>query len=232
MRTLTRLGLLASVTGVLGIVALACDGTTADDTPRAISDDELAMMVLTLEDFGSEFANFKPSEQNGLMTAELRAENSIDPEAEAANLEGFGWVSGYQDIYFNPQAGKEEAEVWFVHSGVDVFENAKGAADYFEESWAQLEDDVGTTKDGGILDKAETLAVDLADEATSFRFHIRLEEDPSSQYWASGLAFRRGHLVAAVGIYDFEEQRLEDTLLDLARKLDERIGSVLADDTP
>ncbi len=235
MRTLTHVGVSVVTAGLLAIVAVACrgdDGSTMDDTTRAISDDELAMMVLALEDFGPEFASFEASEQNGLLTAEQRAENSIDSENEAANLERFGWVSGYQDIYFNPQAGQDESEVWFVQSGVDVFESAEGAADYFGESWSQLEDDVGKSKDGNILDKAEALAADLANEATSFRFRVSSEEDPRSQYWANGLAFRRGRLVAAVGIYRFEEQRLEDTLTDLARMLDERIGSVLTGDTP
>ncbi len=234
MRTLTQVGLSHLAVGLLAVVAMACQGggSTADDTARRITDDELAMMVLALEDFGAEFANFEAGEENGFMTAERRAEDSIDPENEAADLKRFGWEAGYEEMYFNPAAGESGSKLWFVASGVDLHETAEGAAGYFEDSRAEVEDDVGKTREGIILDAAETFDVVIADEAAGLHFHVIAEDDSGSQYWASGVIFRRGRLIASVSIFSFEEQRLEEALRELAGNLNERIGSVLTGDTP
>jgi hypothetical protein len=234
MRTLTQVGLSHLAIGLLAIVAIACqgEGNTADDTARRITDDELAMMVLALEDFGAEFADFEAGEENGFMTAKRRAEDSIDPENEAARLKRFGWEASYKEMYFNPATGERGSTLWFVANGVDLHETAEEAAGYFEDSRAEVEDDVGKVKEGIILDAAETFDADIADEAAGFHFHIVAEDNPRSQYWASGVIFRRGRLIASVSIFSFEERRLEDALRELAGSLNERIGSVLIGGTP
>jgi hypothetical protein len=234
MGTLTAVGVSVVAAGVLAIVAVACPGggSTRDDTARRIADDELAIMVLRPADFGAEFAEFKAGDESGFMTAEGNAEDSIDPQDEALDLERFGWEAGYQVLYFNPELDAGRSSVWFIASGVDLFDTAKNAAGYFKDSWDEAEDVVGKTRDGIILDEAEILDADVADEAAFVQFHVSAEDDPRSHYWASALTFRRGRLLAEVGIYGFEQQSLEDTLTDLARMLDERIGSVVTGDTP
>ncbi len=234
MRTLTRVGLSHLAAGLLVIVAMACQGggSTTDDTARRITDDELAMMVLALEDFGAEFADFEAGEENGFVTAEQRAEDSIDPENEAADLKRVGWEAGYEETYFDPAAGESGSTLWFVSSSVDLLETAEGAAGYFEDSRAEAEDDVGKAREGIILDAAETFDADIADEAAGVHFHVIAEDDAGSLYWASAVIFRRGRLIASVSIFSFEEQRPEDALRELAENLNERIVSVLTGDTP
>jgi hypothetical protein len=233
MRTLVRISLSGLTAGLLATLAVACQdgGGAGDDTSRAISGNELANMVLDLEDFGSEFANFEADEENGFVTAARAAEDSIDPEGEALDLERYGWESGYQVLYFNPEPGTEGSSVWFVASGVDLFDTSENAAGYFQDSRDETKDIVGKTRDGIILDKVEVRDANVADEAVYVQFHVSAEDDPRSHYWASAVTFRRGRLSAEVGIYGFEQQTLEDILTDLARALDKRIGSVLADGT-
>jgi hypothetical protein len=235
MRILTRLGLAPLLGILLGIVAVACqggNGLTAQDSARAISDDELAVMVLPLGDFGAEFASFEAGEENGFMTAERRADNSIDPQNETADLKEFGWQAGYEELYFDSAASGGGSTLWFVSSGVDLFETAQGAAGYFEDSRAEVENDVVETKEGMLLDAAEIFDADIADEAEGVHFHVAAQDNPGSQYWASAVVFRRGRLIASVGIFSFDEKRAQDTLRQLAGNLNERISRVLTSNTP
>ena len=233
MRRRTQVTLLATTAGLLSIVGLACKGGgTADHAAREIARDDIAMMALAAADFGAEYASFEAGEENGFATAEQRAENSIDPENEAADLKRFGWEAGYEEMYYNRAAGGADSGVWIVGSGTNLFGTVDGAAGYFDESVTEVKEDVGKTKEGIILDAAEQFGVQLADEAAGVHFHVVSQDDPASQYWATAVVFRRGRFIASVSIFSFDELNLEDVLKGLAGKLDEQIVSVIDSDRP
>ena len=223
--------LLAATTGLLSIAAVACKGGGGKPAFE-VSRGDLPNMTLAAADFGAEYAGFEAGDENGFKTAEQRAQNSIDPAGEATDLERFGWEVGYEEIFNNPTAVAAGSGVWFVSSGAELFRTADGASGYFADSAAEAKEDVGKSREGIVLDAVEEFEVDLADEAAGGHFHVVSQDDPDSQYWATGISFRRGRLIAQVSMFFLEEQRPEDTLKDLAEMLDDRVLSVIEGGEP
>lgn len=231
--TTGRLALILA-TALLAIATLGCQGggddKPADDTARQISDDELAGMALALTDFGADYADFQANGDNGPRTLDEIAEDDFDPEDERADLERLGWASGYQEFYISPQDAEEEPSAFFVGSSLDLFEAAEGAADYLEDSRAELTTQVGKSSNGATLEETREFDADVADEAAGavFRGNIETEQVSSTSFWMTAVMFRHGRLVAVVGMYSSEEPQLEDTVRDLALRFDQKIDSALA----
>ena len=218
---------------LLAIATLGCQGggddKPADDTARQISDDELAGMALALTDFGADYAGFHANGDNGPRTLDEIAEDDFDPEDERADLARFKWASGYQEFYISPQDAEEESSVFFVGSSVDLFDTAEGAADYLDDSRAELTTQVGKGNNGFTLLDHREFDADIADGAAAAVFHgsIETEQISSMSFWMSAIMFRHGRLVAVVGMYSLEEPQLEDTVKDLALRFDQNIASAL-----
>jgi hypothetical protein len=74
----------------------ACGGGEADLTARDISDEELALMVLSQEELGKEYAELELDEdQSGFRTNDAAIEEAIDPDDERQDIERFGLLKGY-----------------------------------------------------------------------------------------------------------------------------------------
>jgi len=218
---------------LLAVAALGCQGggddTPADDTARQVSDDELAGMALALTDFGADYADFVANGDNGGRTLDQIAEDDFDPEDERADLERLGWASGYQEFYISPQDAEEESSVFFVGSSMDLFETAEGAADYLEDSRAELTTHVGKSNEGVTVEEIREFDADIADGAAGalFRGNMESEQVSSMSFWLTAVMFRHGRLVAVVGMYSLEEPQIEDTVKGLALRFDQNIASTL-----
>jgi hypothetical protein len=234
MRTLTRTIPLALAAALIALFGAACGGggtdSKVDDTAREISNEELAQMVLALEDFGGAYEGFQADDDNGSATLEQRAEDDFDPEGETQDLQQFGWVTGYGVDFTGPQAVQSRAGVYAVGSDVDLFEDAAGASGYFADSAAELAEIAGTHSNGLTVEEVETFDVDVGDEAIGARIKGYVEDDEGSKIdiWASGLSFRHGRLIGSVVFATFDERTFEEGLKGLALVMDERITSVLA----
>jgi hypothetical protein len=231
--TTGRLALIPAI-ALLAIATLGCQGggddKATDDTARQISDDELAGMALSLTDFGAEYADFVANGDNGPRTIDEIAEDDFDPEDERADMERAGWSSGYQEFYISPPDAEEESSVFFVGSSIDLFETAEGAADYLDDSRAELTTQIGKKGDNGFtLQNTREFDADVADEAAGavFEGSIETEQISSTSYWLTAVMFRHGRLVAVVGMYSSEEPQLEDTVRALALQFDQKIESAL-----
>jgi hypothetical protein len=220
---------LAALLCSLTLAGAACS-TGGDDTGGVVSDRELSMMALDALDFGGEFRDFTPGDDNGFETLEVRAADQIDPQRETALLQDSGWEATYTEEYQAPDDQLSDSTYWLVATTVDRFETVEGAQEYFDESVRIIEEeeDVGKVTDGLVFERARLFDAEIGDQATGFTFHIVSETDPQSGYWATALAFRRGRLIASVGMYSFEEQAAGDSVRQLGQQLNERIGEVLA----
>ena len=208
----------------------------ADDTALEITSDQLAQMVLALEQFGPEYGGFTPEPDNGLVTLDAAAEDDFDPAQERSDLQNSRWASGYEVYYSGELAG-----VIFAGTNVQLFTDAEGAKEYFKDSEAELTDDLGRTVDGVTMTKIEFADVDIAGahEAMSgwFEASVQNEDGTTEVFWATATVFRRGRLLGAVamfaqGIDDLEEKRLQGKVESLAPAMNERIGSVLSASAP
>lgn len=235
MRTLTRAMPLALAAALIALFAIACGGgggtdSKVDDTAREISNEELAQMVLALEDFGGAYSAFQADDDNGFETLEQAAEDDFDPEGETQDMQQFGWVASYGVDFTSPQAVQSRAGVYVLGSDADIFQDAEGAAGYFADAISELSEMAGTTSGGLTVDEVETFDADVGDESIGAHIKGSVEDDDGSSIgvWASTLAFRHGRLMGSVGFATFDERTFEDILRNLAGVMDQRIISVLA----
>jgi predicted RNase H-like HicB family nuclease len=234
MRTLTRSIPLALAAALIALFAVACSrggaDSKVDDTAREISNEELAQMVLALEDFGGAYEGFQADDDNGFETLEQAAEGGFDSEDEAKDLQEFGWVTSYDADFTGAQAVESRAGVYAVGSDVDLFEDAEGAAGYFADSAAEWPEIAGTYSNGLTVEEVETFDVDVGDEAIGAHIKGYVEDDEGSKIdiWASGLDFRHGRLMGSVAFATFDERTFEEALKGLALVMDERMTGVLS----
>ena len=225
----------------LSMLAAACGGGDnednggGDDTAREISNEELAQMVLAPEQFGPEYAGFTPDPENsGALTLDTASEDDFDPAAERADLEAFGFASGYQAYYTSGQG--TDAGTRSLGSDIGIFQTADSAAQYFDDSTAEIKDYVGKTSEGFTIVEAEEFDVETtADEAAGLRAVSRFtsEDGTTTDIWIVGTSFRRGRLLGGVTIYAIgasylEKQRLEGIATARTSALNDRVGAVLA----
>jgi len=226
-----------AVPGLLFVVSCGSGGE-ADDTSREITSEQLTQMVLTLDQFGPEYASFAPDEKNGVVNIDTASEDDFDPTAERGDLQTFGFASGYE-AYYSAQEATAGGSV-FLGSQTVIFETADGAAGYFDDSITELSEDLGRTSGDTTLIEAEKFDVDTAaNEAVGMRGVARFtnEDGSSTDVWIAATQLRRGRLLGAVAIYaigadDLEKQRLEGKVKGLASVMNDRIASVLATAAP
>lgn len=233
MRILIRVLPLALAASLLMLFALACKsggGAKTDDTARDIPNEELAKMVLALEDFGGAYSGFQADDDNGFEALEQRAEDDFDPEGETQDLQEFGWVAAYGADFTDSEAIQDRAGAYTIGSDVDLFEDAEKAGAYFADTVSELSEMVGETSDGFTVSAVDTFDVDVGDEAVGASIKGSVEDDDGTtiEVWASILGFRHGRLIGAVTLASFEELSFEDALRELASVMDQRIASVLA----
>jgi hypothetical protein len=230
MLILTRVCTLVFAAALLAVFA-ACQGSgDADDTTRPIADGELTNMVLDLTEFGPDYAGLQAENGNGLRTLDQAVQGDLDPEDERSDLERFDWTSAFEQFYANPQASQQRSGVYGAGSTVNLFETAQGAEGYLEDSRGELTTQVGRTYDTVTIVDIQEFNADVRDGAAGSVIQANVKGDQGStvSLWQSAIMFRHGRLVAVVGVYTFEEPQLEDSLKDLALRIDENITTALA----
>jgi hypothetical protein len=218
---------------LLLLVAAACkssggNGGGGDDTNREITEDELAQMVLALADFGGAYGDFLVDEGNGAVTPDAKAEDDFDPKDEANDLVEHGYVSGYDADFLSPDA--EASGVYAVGSEVNLYEDADGAAGYFADTKAEIEDAVGNSGDEMDVTSVEPFSVDVGDESAGFALKGTLPDDEGNpvDVWLMTVGFRHGRLIGSVYMGSLEERDSREGLRGWARVMDQRMGTVLA----
>jgi hypothetical protein len=228
----------------------ACGGGEADLTARDISDEELALMVLSQEELGKEYAELELDEdQSGFRTNDAAIEEAIDPDDERQDIERFGLLNGYSGVYASPSFlgggtfGLDEEDVLVV-TAVALLRDPEGASGYLEDSIseyeAQFHDEEALAPDPDLelevemeLDSRRFSPGGVGNEALGVQAYLAAAVD---DVWMSSvnytfLAFRRGRLLGIVAFaLGGEKDDRQDEVTALARKLDERIQAVLRGD--
>ncbi len=250
METKTEDGGSAVKTACVGIALLlaicpavlsGCGGGEADITDREISDEELALMVLPQEEFGVEYAGLELDEvASGFMSNETAIENAYDGEDERRDIEGFGRVNGYTEVYSSPLAVEDDPSAssemgLMLGTGVELLRDGDGASGRLEDEIADYQKEV--SEEAGAEDvqqgDLQLFSPDgVGDEATGLQmeFPVSVDTGLSLLYNATHVSFRRGRVVGAIVIGEFNARDRRDEVVALARKLDERIQAVLRGD--
>jgi len=223
---------------LIALSVTACsssDDKSVDDTARSISDQDLAQMILRLEQFPLEYQGFHASDKNGVRTLEVQVASAFDPDRTRSRLEKFGFASSYDASYSNPLFDSKSPGVITVDSEVDLFQTADGAAGDFDQSSRDLQDEIGKTKGEVTVNSAQLSPHELADQAWAGRYEVSVRRNDGSDLGLTILqtAFRRGRLECVVtvntfGLTEAEQGRLEGRVKDLARQLNDQITHVLS----
>jgi hypothetical protein len=206
-----------------------CGGGKTDLTARPISDDQLALMMLSVEDYGPDFREFVLDKESGPSTAEEDIQNDFDPEGEAADIERFGWASGYERSYTSAQSLRDRSGIFSIDSGVEVLDTAEGAAGYLDDLMDEMDALAGATKEGVTVEEVQRFDADVADQAYGLRSNMAVEAEDGSQtpVFSASVMQRRGRLIAWVSFTGFDRLEADEHLKDLASALDQRIVEVL-----
>ena len=213
----------------------ACGGDNGDNeleqALRSITENDLSIMVLPQEDLGEEFAGLEIDDDSGFKDNEEAADETIDPNDTAEDLERAGRINGYELSYSDPMLSALEAGVGVitVTTEVDLFRDADAASDHLAKQvsdWQQLE---GEEIEAGLtLEKVEKFAVDgLADEAVGLRGRASFAE---VQFYQTVVAFRLNRLVGAAYAYRADDANINSQIEAIARALERRIEGVLLGD--
>ena len=220
-----------------GILA-ACGGGAEEENAsenasgRDITDAELTMMVVSLAELGERYVGFEGNEISAFKTNDESAEEDFDPEGEAQDLERFGRVKEYVRVFGSPKnqepLGSEGAIL--LASGVQLFEEAEGAAGYLKDYLAEMEDGTGTNSQGFTVGRGQSFKVQgIGDEAAGMRAVMAFPQDggPGAEAYGTWVFFRRGHLLSSLLLVTTEDTDVSATVESLSREADNRIQAIL-----
>ena len=243
--------LLGAGVGAFAIVATAVvavllvvqpfGGDEEDETARDISDEDLALMVLPLEEFGPEYADLGlDREESGPQSRSDRLEGACDAEeaARAAeDMDSLGWERGYDQGYSSTQLLFEgdRGELFVVGSSIDLYADSRGAAGAFDalvakarrnEEAGEYNCRVAFVEVDGIFD-----VPGIAHEAVLGVERLTNPERGISIVLTTAV-FRRGRIVVGAVIARPDDRDVQDDVIELARELDRRILAVLRGTLP
>jgi hypothetical protein len=226
----SRMRHLFTVLAALALLsASACGGGgQADLTDREITDGELSLMALPLSDLGSQYADFELDDTSGLQSNEQAIEDAFDKEDEAADVERFGRVKGYEEDYLSSEALMEGTGPFYISTVVVLHERADGAAGNLKDGVEDAQRAVGGTKEDTTLEATEKFSVeDVGQEAVGLLQKGSAEADDGATFHRTIVGFRQGRLIGSVSILRLDDEDVRDEATALARKLDQRILAVL-----
>ena len=190
--------------------------------PQEISAEQLGSMTLALTDFGPQYASYATLVDTELTIVLERAVDACDPLKEQAALSKYGWSKGYSRWF-----GFEGDILEQVGTNVDVYSTASNADTKIRYDVKQLRQDqlaVGGCQGIGI-ERIEDLALPtIGDQSWSVRVDFSVDHVRGSMHL---LTFRRDRIVATVTIMRFNATDSSQELLDLAKKVDERLLTVI-----
>jgi hypothetical protein len=220
------------------ILGGACKGGGDDleDALKAITDDQLAIMVLPQEAYGDAAEDIEVDPDSGFEDSDEAADDTLDPEDTGDDLEEAGFVTGYSLSFEDPTfSALEDGEgILNVSSTVELFEDEQAASSYFAKL---LEDnrrfEGEEFEDGTTLEEVEEFEVEgIADDATGLVFHGSFGE---TDFYATGVIFTVGRLRAGAGFTRADDSDVKADAERIGRALAERIEGVLLgdiDETP
>lgn len=225
---------LLALTFVAGLGLAACNssGDDINDALASVSESDLALMVLPLEDFGEAYAGFDIASGGGPQGSAATAEDTFDPDDTAAELDEQGWLNGYELSFEEPDlASLEDAEgPLTAATTVELLADEDAASAYmqkqFDDMLALEGDDIDT---GASLEEVETFEVDgLGDEAQGAR--LRLSILDTQEFSGTFVALRLGRLIGVAMVSRADDTDINAELEDLAGKLEGRMRGVLLGD--
>jgi hypothetical protein len=218
---------------ILAALICACSGgnsvsqsvaKAASPTARQVSQADLPNMVLTSGDMGAAYTGFAvDSAQSGPQTRDDRINDACDPQKQASELDATRWVAGY-DTELGPTSGASPDGTFLIVSSVDLFEDANGSAEAFQQMIADSLGEANTECQGVNIGNVKEFAPPIiGDESWGSDASFTV---PSDDQNLSGVLttviFRQGQVIVSVWVMRLGDAGAPDEAVRLAKALVER----------
>jgi hypothetical protein len=210
----------ALLVGLCLAVLNACGGDGGDEEEAILIEDAEAV-ALQIGDLPADFvAEGEPmhvtNEESCAAAAEEEREECIE------RLDSFGRRDNYQVAYDSTDPEAMLSGMYYVFSGVSVYETVTGAAQSFDYGQEQLEEVIGESED-----ISRVSAPTVGNESAAYVANQGvLSEDVSVPVSSYVVDFRRGNLLVRVVTDIPTALGNVDEAVELARRVDERILAV------
>ncbi len=217
----------------LSAIASAC-GSGDDELKQALAslrDNDLAIMVLPQDQLGDEVADLEVDFASGFQDNKGRADDTIDPDDTADDIEKAGRINGYGLTFTDPSLSALDAGEGLLSAGteVELFQDGSAASDFIAkqvDDYQRLEG--GEVEEGVTLKDVDTFAVDgLADEAIGIRQKIDFF---GLEMFGTVIVFRLQRLLGVATLARADDADTNSQVEEIARSLEQRIEGVLLGD--
>jgi hypothetical protein len=209
----------------IGLTALAVAGC-GGQSQKDVTDAQLALMPLTKAAYGPAVAPLTIDSSSGVSDNADAARVDLDPTVTGGTLAQLGRITGYALDFSNVRAFTSRTGLVDAASGVDLFEDADGAARYAAKQLAEPRQLERRAANGVTFRNVSSFRIQLeSGTAEAVSGEIRLG---GLSFWMTFSVFRRDKLVAEVALTradGFGDDRAR--IVPLTRALDARIGGVL-----
>lgn len=222
------------------LLAAACKSGGDTDWQQLLADvteDDLAVMVLSPDRLGDEYEGLAINANDGPLDSAEIADDTIDPDDTAADIEQGGYVAGYYLFVFDEslQSLENGEGVFTAGSSVLMFDDEDGAEAALEKERTDSEGFLGDELDGFVITASSNRQVsDLGDRAYAYTLTFEFTSLDSSAY-LTVVQVQLDRLIATVTIARGDQDDVADEAETLARTLVDRIESVVRgelDETP
>lgn len=222
------------------LLAASCGGgggSKAGLDLTSFTANDLAIAVLPAEQLAGTAQGLEiDPDQSGFSDNERAADDTIDPEDEAADLDRLGRLNGYTLAYFDGDFSSLTAKkgVFGISTGIDLMRDADGAELFLEEQLADYERLAGTLVDTEVTLKTASVTP-LAGPGDGAALLLASIEANGVVLHATIVAFRLDRLVAAVVLVRADSADVSAQTKTIAASLAQRIRAVAAgtiEDTP
>ncbi len=194
----------------------------AYNIPPEISAEQLGSITLALADFGPAYATYQTLVDSQLTFTVERSVNACDPLKEQTALSKYGWSTGYSRWF-----GIAGDVIEQVGTDIDVYSTADNASTKIKYDTKQIHQDQlapGGCNGVGIEHITDLGLPTIGDQSWSVRVDFSINHIRGSQHI---LIFRRDRIVATVSIVRFNATDSSSALMDLAKKVDERLLTII-----
>ncbi len=223
---------------ILIVLALTgCKAGSKAETKVNLTGDHLAAMILTRADLGPEYEFFDLDAKSGMMTTEQLVEQSDNPDGEALDVANFGQLLGYLDTYFSYRSLADKSGVVYLTNGVLLYADKKGAAGDLSDMVLDAQENYSGTTRAGSLQTFKSFKAKVGESSRGILIRLLA---PGSNFGLTGtinltitgVEFQRDRMLGEVIIMRFDAKDVQAEAIDLARKLDKRMQTVLAGGSP
>jgi hypothetical protein len=197
------------------------------DKPVAVTQAQLAVMVVPQDELGSSYAGLQADSSSGRTTSREFADGTPDPKDNGESTKRDGWRAGYELGYTDFRAVKREQGLYGVNTTVDLFSTESAARSKILQYVRFFENHRGKTIEGVKIERFATFDAVLGDDAWGLEYTIRAGGLRASE---TEVIFHRGPIVGSTELARADESAARVETLRLAKVLLSRVDRVLAGD--